>query len=1290
MATVVLQVVGAAIGGAMGGPAGAAVGRALGAAAGYAIDQTLFTKDQLIRGGRLEDSRILASSDGAVIPRAYGRVRLGGQLIWATRFEEIRSVKKRGGKGGPSVKTESFSYYGNFAIGICEGEINHIGSIWADGKEIDQTKHVIRVYKGTPVQLPDPLIESKQGFGLTPAFRGTAYVVFEDFPLADYGNRIPQISFEVIRSIANVDRSIRAVTLIPGASEFGYLPSSISSTDAGVLKQENTHTLLARSDWQASLDELQAICPQLERVSLVVTWFGTDLRAGNCRIEPKVSHHDNQRPAWVVSGTSRSNANLVSAVDGEPAFGGTPTDESIVKAIQDLKARGLKVTFYPFIMMDIPPDNQLPDPYGGSQQPAFPWRGRVSCYPAIGQPDSPDGTVDASTQIGSFLGLASVADFSSSNTTINYNGPAEWSYRRMILHYAHLCELAGGVDAFLIGSEMRGLTRVRGDAGSFPFVDGLISVATDCRQVLDPATKISYAADWSEYFGYQPGNASNDVYFNLDPLWADISIDAVAIDNYMPMANWHDIRDHTRPLEKSIYSHEYLKSNILGGEGYDWYYASKADRENHIVTPITDGLGEPWIWSYKNIPQWWASFHHERIGGLRSGQSTSWQPGSKPVWFAETGCPAVDRGANQPNVFVDPKSAESKLPRFSKGARDDLMLLRCIEAQLEFWSGDSSLQLVASLNPNVDFSQMIRPSDITVWTWDARPFPAFPQKADLWNDASNWYRGHWLNGRLGTCPMDDLIKAIFSDFGLEVPECKLDGHCQGFVVAGETSARTTMEPLLLLNNITTSESNGRLVFSGKAYHDQIAIDENDMVQEADEAQLSLNRQSELELPREVLFSHADIDLGFDTITSSSRRMETNSDRQVKSELPMVLCRDEATRLAQARLRDFWIGRDTAQLQLPWKYLSLEQGDILRVGNNQAFQVRDIMDGLQREIEAGAFQHFEETLTWMQPPVNRHSQTIGEGAPEVLLMNLPLDQDSMQPQPRIYAAASAAPWNNRYPIEMSPISTGFEQVGNILEPAVIFIVQNAVGPSSSGRWDYANHLDVTVTTNTTDFLTVEEELVFAGGNALAVQTNSGGWEIIQFRKSEITGLKTWRLSQLLRGQLGTDHEMRSAISAGAKGVLLNSAIVPVFLEKNQVGLPLNWRIGPSGAAIKSITALSETCSGINGRPLTPCHLKARFSSGACLVSWIRRSRVNSDSWDNVEVEPDFSIEAYNVEIHRPNGQLLRSVPVTESFLNYSDSARLGDLGSLSEPFIVAVSQLSNSSNPGPAASITVNP
>ncbi|MFN3628422.1 MAG: glycoside hydrolase TIM-barrel-like domain-containing protein, partial [Parvibaculum sp.] len=169
-------------------------------------------------------------------------------------------------------------------------------------------------------------------------------------------------------------------------------------------------------------------------------------------------------------------------------------------------------------------------------QPAFPWRGRITCMPAPGRPGSPDKTAAIDAQIGNFIGSAAPGDFAVSGHEITYSGPAEWSLRRMVLHYARLCALAGGVDAFLIGSELPGLTTLRNAPGSYPFVAALAALAADVATIL-PEAKISYAADWSEYSGHHPQDGSGDLYFHLDTLWASLSIDFVGIDNYLPVAD---------------------------------------------------------------------------------------------------------------------------------------------------------------------------------------------------------------------------------------------------------------------------------------------------------------------------------------------------------------------------------------------------------------------------------------------------------------------------------------------------------------------------------------------------------------------------------------------------------------------------------------------------------------------------------------------------------------------------------------------------------------------------------
>ena len=242
----------------------------------------------------------------------------------------------------------------------------------------------------------------------------------------------------------------------------------------------------------------------------------------------------------------------------------------------------------------------------------------------------------------------------------------------MILHYAHLCKLAGGVDAFLLGSELRALTQVRDGASSYPFVTALVQLAGDVKSVLGAGTKISYAADWSEYFGHQPSDGSGDVYFHLDPLWASNDIDMIAMDCYWPLSDWRDEDTHLDAGNDwlSTYDPDYLKSNMAGGEGYDWYYASQADRDAQTRTPITDGAGKPWVFRYKDIANWWSQPHFDRPNGAEAASATAWVPQSKPFWLMEVGCPAIDKGANEPNLFFDEQKFREPLsPLFQRQSR---------------------------------------------------------------------------------------------------------------------------------------------------------------------------------------------------------------------------------------------------------------------------------------------------------------------------------------------------------------------------------------------------------------------------------------------------------------------------------------------------------------------------------------------------------------------------------------------------------------------------------------------
>ena len=186
------------------------------------------------------------------------------------------------------------------------------------------------------------------------------------------------------------------MALIPGAGEFVYATEVVSADNGqGATTPQNAHNASGVPDMTASLDELQALAPNFGAVSLVVGWFGDDLRCGETLIKPgvEIAKKDTYPETWSVDGVARNAAHVVSAVNGIPAYGGTPSDESVVEAIQNLKARGLRVLFNPFLFMDIASGNALEDPYtGASGQPPYPWRGRITCDPAPGVSGSPDKT----------------------------------------------------------------------------------------------------------------------------------------------------------------------------------------------------------------------------------------------------------------------------------------------------------------------------------------------------------------------------------------------------------------------------------------------------------------------------------------------------------------------------------------------------------------------------------------------------------------------------------------------------------------------------------------------------------------------------------------------------------------------------------------------------------------------------------------------------------------------------------------------------------------------------------
>lgn len=1413
-------------------------------------------------GSRLSEVQITSSTEGTPFKRLWGTTRLGGQIIWSTKFLETTTVDTeevdggKGGGGGQEIETTTYTYSVSFAVALCEGHNRaSLGRIWLDGKLLDQANHTIRFYPGSDSQEPDFLIEEKEGAGRAPAFRHTCYLVFDNLQLADWGNRIPQVTAEITRPIDDEESGLletlaRGWDLIPSAGEFVYGTDTYIEEDGfGNSTVLNVHNERQVPNLIYSLDDLAAKSPNTGSVLLVVSWFGDDLRIGECTLRPKVESDAGGRttyPAnWRVTNLTRSSADEVSTYQGSPAFGGTPADRVVREAVQNIQSRGWRCVFYPFILMDVPNGNSLPDIDGGTGQPAYPWRGRIR----LADSDD-DKTSAAADQVDDFFGTVDHTDYGTwDGTEVPYSGPTEWSYRRMIHHYAALMKdiLADG-DAFIIGSEMVGATSIRSDSNTYPFVDKLVELAGEIKGSFDNNVLVSYAADWTEYNNHRPDDGSDDVYFHLDPLWASDDIDFVSIDAYFPLSDWRDGDDHLDYDHEngviSPYNLDYLMSNVEGGELYDWYYQNETHRNNQNRTPIVDTAeGKHWVFRQKDFRNWWSNYHYNRPSGSESGSATDWEPSMKQIWFTEFGCPAVDKGGNQPNVFVDVKSSESFVPYYSSGARDDLMQRRYNEAMLLYWlqaggtsldqmdllgaalgwtSGDLFAHVTRVRFPNqgnytmnicttgvgdegsgkefndfanssngnqgtlmdpggmgengyfngsfyrptgtsadageaaflasapwsgsipyytdefwVEFQALpgrwfrfsgeisdltddvydpgnnyqtiiqfnnvwdylgeenpdtgpIQTSDMHLWTWDARPYPAFPFQNDVWADGDNWELGHWLTGRLGSVALADLVRQICYLGGLTSSEIDVSGLygaaavVRGYLVEDIRSPRAMLGDLMSAYNFDGFEANGKVTFVFKNNATVLELSVDDLVPDGDNVGgYSIIRAQETDLPAMVKLTYIDESNDYNVGGAEAHTSLGWSRNVTQVSFPLVLPQEYVRSQGDVFIQEAWLSRDRLEINLPPSLVRINPGDVIEIELHDRlvqYRIVEIETGETRKATAVRYDPSVYDPVAYNSRRSRPSSVTSMGRSKVAFLDLPITRMSdPEPQaPRI--AVYQNPWPGGVAIYEDDDEDGWKLNTVVRVPSIMGEIAFDFYSGPLYDWDTVNDLYVNMYSTDDSLFSSTDLAVLNGTNVMAVENDDGQWEIIQFVNAELVAEGQYKVSRLLRGQLGTEDRMGSPSSAGNRVVLLERNKLGILnLPSSKVGLERTYRYGPANVPVGNTRFRSETLTfeGLGLRPYSPVSLEAvrDYSTDDVTFSWIRRTRAGGDNWGAGEVPLNEEYERYEIDI-LDGSDVVRTFTVNSDTTKvYTSAQQTTDFGSVPDSFTYRIYQMS---------------
>ncbi len=651
----------------------------------------------------------------------------------------------------------------------------------------------------------------------------------------------------------------------------------------------------------------------------------------------------------------------------------------------------------------------------------------------------------------------------------------------------------------------------------------------------------------------------------------------------------------------------------------------------------------------------------------------------------ELGCAAIDKGTNQPNKFLDPKSSESKLPNYSNGLRDDFIQTRYLEAVLGYW-GDPANNPVSSRYG----APMIDMSNAYVWAWDARPFPSFPNRRSLWSDGANYARGHWLNGRSGARTLASVVTEICHSAGVtHIDVSGLYGVVRGYAMHDVMNARQALQPLMLSYGFDAIERDGLLVFRMRNVLSPVGLDPDLLAISPDiDGTIEHRREAEAETSGRVRLRFVQSDANHDVVAEEAVLPDDATHAVSVNEMPLSLTRGEGRQTVERWLSESRVSRETARFALPPSMLHLGAGDVVKLPDRQDGMLYRIDRLEQAEMQLADLVRIEPGN---YSPAEIADDVVAERpftAPVPVLpvfLDLPLITGGEAPHAP-YLAVSANPWPGNIAVYSAAQDENYALSEIIAGQAVIGFTETPLWRASPGVWDQSAPLRVNLIDGVLD--TQPRSSLLNGANLAAIGDGTpSNWEVFQFAEADLQDVGVYNLSTHLRGQLGTDALMPDVWPAGSYFVLLDSRVYQTGLTRGERRLTKHYRIGPAtrGNDDPSYVHLIETFEGNGLRPYRPVHLKRTGSGGEDSFTWIRRTRIDGDDWDGLDVPLAEETESYLIRVVVSGGVVREEVSQT-SHWSYTPAMKAAD--GVVGPYEFRVAQVSATYGPGPFAALVV--
>ncbi|XCA33063.1 MAG: glycoside hydrolase TIM-barrel-like domain-containing protein [Wolbachia endosymbiont of Polyergus mexicanus] len=503
-------------------------------------------------------------------------------------------------------------------------------------------------------------------------------------------------------------------------------------------------------------------------------------------------------------------------------------------------------------------------------------------------------------------------------------------------------------------------------------------------------------------------------------------------------------------------------------------------------------------YAWKNIEKWWSETHINP-----GGSKTKWQPKMKKIWFTEYGFPSMNGYTNEPNVFVDKGSIESKYPRYSNGEVSFLSQKIAIEGTLKKWQS----------------SEMVE--KMFLWAWDARPFPYFPNLCDMWTDCHNWQTGHWIQGKLSQLSISDVLSDLLQKAGLKSDQfdtSNVKGLLSGYVINDQQPVRSIIKMLQSCYFFDVVEQDSKLKFvqKGRGVTTVMPIGETVFSNNS-----KLVNISQMDLNNKVNVVYFNRNFGYPIDVKYAELPKQGT--AITVEIPLIMEEGEAQNIAEVLLYSSWQERNIYNFKLPIRYAWLVPSDVITILDGEKKHTVRI---IKTKFESMAIQvsgvGYDSSIYKLSFPSTR----------SLMLKEYPPSHIS-----KTIIEMIDLPYVKGNSVSFTLINEEKDWKG-----ATLFISYNdkdykpIASTNKQSTYGY-------VMESTDEGLVI----VLRFGKLLGIiDSNSAliGKEIVKFQSAELIDKNKYKLSNLIRGQEGTKD------ATGEKFVLLDDSIISFEVQRGK--------------------------------------------------------------------------------------------------------------------------------------------